>query len=840
MKISQDRWKLVLGATLALFAGGCGGLSDREADLFEKGRTAVASRDWASAGQYLDQVIEVEPKYIPAYFLRGQVHFELGKYEESIKDLTFAEASGRLEDAEKLTAVLYRGRSFLEMGRALSPDSEMRSDAGKPDDRRKARDFFLKGNLTLIEAQSLQPTSYDSNLWRGYALCRLENYRKALDILALCEKAEPARWEHRFFAALAAEGIYKINSQSLDAYFAILASGARPELAPVYEHLAAICAETAPEMARRILSIVEDYVKAVPAHSPRIDTFLAEARARRDAERKQARLKKVTNEVQGLADKGNFKEAIALIESFLKEEGESAEATRLQKDTQESWSLLLEAKTEGLVGSGEKDKLDIALKNLELARSLTNKVDRLVVIQQKLNAVQLSLSRQDTSRKIQLTYELLKSGKHQEVLDQLAATSTDGLSERDRDLYHYLRGSASYALGQWTAAVKSFSAIGQRNFDSLDVLHGLALVRSGQESAGVALLVNIPVEGRGDEVNRVLGQHFADTGEFRKAVSYLSSVKTPTPSDLEAHLKTRRELGMECYKRGDYSHAVEELQAARQILEAQLHRRVVDVYLLLGNAYFRMEDYDKAKKSYQDLSDTDLTAAEREQCRDLFLYRAQIYLREKSPDLAHADLAELVRLGGQIPPELANTYGRLVATYASFLPLEKVQYWNYTSTARDYNYTLFVKEETGGDYHVERREAGNTSVETWSRQGVVLTKKIGESIVKLPINLKPAEEALPYLEYSSQGQQCTSEIVATGQTVEVPGGKKFTDCLKVRVRRSQKVADGSIRSTRYIFYFAPNVGEVRQEIYNDDTKVPTKVSEIVLSDYALKTSELGN
>jgi len=361
----------------------------------------------------------------------------------------------------------------------------------------------------------------------------------------------------------------------------------------------------------------------------------------------------------------------------------------------------------------------------------------------------------------------------------------------------------------------------------------LALVRSGQETNGITLLENLPPEAMTEEVHRILGQHHAARGNSRIAVRHFSAIKAPSPAEIESHLQSRRKLGLEFYKSGDYPHAIEEFQAARQILEVQLHQKAVDVYLYLGNSYFRLEDFARAKKTYQDLSDTDLTAAEKEQCRELYLHRGEIHLKEKHPDLAYQDFAEFVHLGGEVPAELKDTYGRLVATYADFLPLDKVQYWNYTSTARDYSYALYVKGSENGEYKVERKEAGNTSEETWSRQGIVLTRNVGETVMKLPINLNPAEEALPFLRYTSRGQDWAAEVVAIQQTVETPGGRVFQDCLKVRVRRTQKQPDGSVQSTKNIFYFAPSVGEVKQEVYRDDTKV----SEIVLSDFVLKTQQ---
>jgi tetratricopeptide (TPR) repeat protein len=831
------KMKNIAAVVLSTFLlAGCGGLGRQEQETFERGQSALQSQDWTRASELAAAVIEAEPGYGPAYLLRGRALFELGRWPEALEDFERADAKGGLGKEEDFLTVLYRGRSWIELGRAKFPDAEIRSEKVPADDRKEARDLFVKANVTLLDAVETRPDSYDANLWRGYALLRVENYRKALDTLKVCEAIEPARWEHRFFTALAWEGTYKVNSQSIEMYLEIVGAGPRATLAPVYDHVIGISDEVAPEVYRKILSAVREYAAAVPTRSPRVEQFLAKAVAREDSERRQLKLKATVERVQDFLEREKFRDALALIETYLKEEGDNPDMGRMLRETQENWSQLLEARTEALMGTSDKEKLELALKNFELARKLTKKVDRLVVLQQKLNIVELALTRFETSRKIQQTYDLLKLGKYQEVLQALSGTSVDGLSEHDRDLYNYLRGVASYNLGQWAAAAKAFSAMSSRNFDNIDVFHGLALVRCGQESSGVAMLMNTPAEGRGDDVNRILGQYFSERGDQRKAASYFAAIKAPAPGDIEAHLRARRRLGMDAFDKGDFPRAVEELQAARQILEVQLEQRATDVYLYLGHAYFRMEDFERAKKTYQDLGESNLTAAEKEQCRDLYLCRGQIHLKEKNPDLAYKDFAEFVRLGGQVPQEVSSGYVRLVSLYADFMPLEKIQYWNYVSTTKDYNYTLYIKDGAGGQWHVERKEAGNTSEEVWSRQGIYLTKKVGESIFKVPINLQPAEEALPFVEYTSQGQDCTAEVVAIQQLVEIPGGKKFGECLKVRVRRASKGPDGKVHSTKHIFYFAPGVGEVKQELYRDDAKV----SEIILSDFAYRAADVGN
>ncbi|MBI4604890.1 MAG: tetratricopeptide repeat protein [Planctomycetes bacterium] len=826
----------ILGLLLASLHSGCGGLGEREADLFEKGRAAAAAKDWQGAIDRLNGVLEAEPDFAPALFLRGQALFALGRHGESLADLSKAEASGLLEGDERFTVVLLRGRCLLEQGRRIMPETELRSGGGGLEERRRARDLFLKANLAFLDAAALRPGDYEADLWRGCALLRLENFRKALDVLSTCESSQPGRWEHRFFAALALEGLYKVNTESIESLLSIVEQGPLPETEPVYEYLTVLSPEVAADASLRIFRAVERFAGALPGRSPRIAAFLQAERQRREAERRQAGLQAVSERVEELVEKERFREALEAIDGFLKQEGESQDITRLLRDTQERWSLLLEARAEGLLGSADRDLLETALKSLETARTLTIKVDRLVVLQQKINALELALARMAASRKIQECREHLVAGRHQVVLEELASLSPEGLGERDRDLYHYLRGVSSYHLGQWASAAKAFASVARKDFEGMDVLQGLALVRSGQEAAGIPMLAGIPLESREDDVNRLLGRHFAERGEHAKAVAYLADIKSPLPADLESQIEARRQLGLESYRRGDFQRAAEELQAARQILAVHLRRKCTDVCLHLGNAYFRLEDYPRAKEAYAQICESELTATEREECRDLFLHRARIHLLDKSPEPAYKDLAELVRLGGRIPPDLSDTYSRLAATYADFLPLDRVQYWNYVSTARDYNYTLLVKGEAGDGFRVERKEGGTVSEEVWTRQGIYLTKKVGEALIKLPVNLQPGDEALPHLSYQSQDQECTAEVVALGQAVEVPGGRKFPDCLKVRLRRLQKLPDGKMRSTRHIFYFAPDVGEVKQEIYRDDTRV----SEIVLSDWALKAPALGN
>ena len=109
-----------------LIPAGCGGLSEREASLFEQCRAALDARDWARAEANLSAVLNTSPDFTPAQFLRGRTRFELRRFDESLKDLATAQASGELTEEERLASTVYRGRCLLEEGREISPDTEFR------------------------------------------------------------------------------------------------------------------------------------------------------------------------------------------------------------------------------------------------------------------------------------------------------------------------------------------------------------------------------------------------------------------------------------------------------------------------------------------------------------------------------------------------------------------------------------------------------------------------------------------------------------------------------------------------------------------------------------------
>ena len=825
-----------LCALLAILAG-CGGLDKRQVDLLNTGNEALSAEDWEVALDCATRLLEEEPEELAAHLLRGKALFGLERYAAALETFGFLLEQDPDDPEMAYDIHMATGRCHVEMGRQVLSDRELPSAGFSTESRRHSRDFFLHANLHFSEALDLTPGAYDALLWRGYCTFRLENFPKAVEILEACNAVRPGRWEHRYFSALALEGMYKINTQSIETYLSIARDGPKSEMAPVYEHMTALHPRVTQNVANALFRHIVRFAEKHPNDSLVVREFLGRMQEQKDARERRAKLATVSREVQDLLAQDQFSHAILMIQRFLEEVEGASDIEEPLRDAKESWSKLLEARAAGLVTSDDRSLLERALATYKLSRELTQEVDRLVVLQQRINGLQLSLARKQTSRKIQVTFELLKQQKYEDVLEQLSDTSAEGLTESDRDLYHYMIGVSSFNLGKWSAATGAFRNMKRRDFEKLDAYHGLSLVKSGQKASGMEMLVGVPAEQRNDEINRLLGRHLLEDDNPERAVDYLRSIQEPTTDDSELHWKAQRDLGMNYYRKGDYGKAAERLQAACRVLESELRQRPPDVYLHLGNAHYRLDELERAKKVYQDLSNSGLTQAERKRCRDLYVHRAQIHLHEKHPDLAYRDFTEFLGLGGQLPSELQAEYGRLVATYGDFMPLDKIQYWNYVSTSTDYNYTLEVKELGTGAYQVNRREGGNTvSEETWWRQGNELTREVGNGMLRFPINLNPAEKLYPVLQYESRGMECTSEIVDINQTVRIPDRGTYKHCIKVRARKKIRTASGAVHYTKHIIFLAPGIGEVSQEIYRNDVRV----SQIVLAEFGERESNLGN
>ncbi len=105
----------------------CHSLTPGDQQIFDQGMDAINAGDWIDADRLLDEVIEKNQSYSPAYLSRGRARFELGRHSEALDDLERALEANDLLESETIEAMLFKGRSFVEIGRRqfdLVPDDE--------------------------------------------------------------------------------------------------------------------------------------------------------------------------------------------------------------------------------------------------------------------------------------------------------------------------------------------------------------------------------------------------------------------------------------------------------------------------------------------------------------------------------------------------------------------------------------------------------------------------------------------------------------------------------------------------------------------------------------------
>ena len=805
----------------------------------DTGLQAVASRRWTETERIFTTLVEKRPDYSLGHLYLGEARFHMDRPAEALKSLEHAVDDRTLADRERHHAYLLKGRTLVELGRKEVSDADFRRRAGSHDAKRRSRDFFIAANVALHNAFQIFKDSYDVLLWRAYALYRQENFRKTLDVLRACEKKRPGHWHHEFFRALALEGLHGPNTQSVEIVLELAQDAPTLEQRALYVYLTNIYREVPDKIGSKMPQLVLNFHRATGEKLPEISDFLEELERKREEERRAIVLEQTLKHSQKLAQDDRYLDALRLLKNYEAIEGANDRVTRDVNDLIARWSKLLDLQAENNLRTGDHEKLRAVVHEYHAALKMTDKLELKIALQQRINDLQLALTHLTSSKKVREIAKLLKMGEFKRVLTRLGNVKPSDLDPPDRQLYYYIEGVAHYRLAEWKSAVNAFQKVKSRTYEDVDLLHGLALVKEGERSVGIEMLSRLPPQERHDEVNRLLAGRFADGGNNTKALSYLERIKNPNSEDLELLVRCHKEIGIQSYKQGDFRRAVSELQVARKILDEKLHEPGAEVYTCLGNAYFRLEAFGKAKKVFEALINTDLTSEEKSRSREAFINLSRIHLRDRRDDLAYQRLKQFIGLGGQVPTDLKNEYGRLAATFADFMPLDRVHYWSYSSTLEDYNYTVLVKEKLSGSYHVERWESGKSQPEVWKRDGVHLVKHTGKNgavTFRVPVNLDPVERTLPFTEYTTgpgNRLRYTSEVVAVNRTVKLPDGQVFEGCLQVRVTRTIPQPSGKESRTRYVLYLAPDVGEVKQEIYQDEEKV----AETVLTGIVYKGDE---
>ncbi len=92
---------------------GCSSGLDAKGTAYVKGRELFLNKDYDSAIEQLNKVIEMDEKFVDAYNLRGNCYAALKKNDEAVKDFSKA-----IEiDPNNRGALLNRGLAYKAMGK---------------------------------------------------------------------------------------------------------------------------------------------------------------------------------------------------------------------------------------------------------------------------------------------------------------------------------------------------------------------------------------------------------------------------------------------------------------------------------------------------------------------------------------------------------------------------------------------------------------------------------------------------------------------------------------------------------------------------------------------------
>ena len=105
--------KLFLVSLMFVCVIGCSSSLDAKGTAYVKGRELFLSKDYDSAIEQFNKVIEMDEKYVEAYNMRGSCYSALKKNDEAVKDFSKA-----IEiDPNNRSAYLNRSSAYKAMGK---------------------------------------------------------------------------------------------------------------------------------------------------------------------------------------------------------------------------------------------------------------------------------------------------------------------------------------------------------------------------------------------------------------------------------------------------------------------------------------------------------------------------------------------------------------------------------------------------------------------------------------------------------------------------------------------------------------------------------------------------
>ncbi len=828
MTSSRDRLHLAAVTVITVLLGaGCGGLGQHERDALERGASALDSGRWTRARIAYTDVIDAAPEWGPAYLGRARSLLALRKLGAALSDLELAISRELLEPEELAQAWHLRGRCLVESGRDLLDDRTFRAGGVSDRVRRESRDLFLSANIAFRSSLELHPGDYDASFWRAFSLYRQENHTRALEMVRDCEKLRPGGWRHRLLEAQAWEGVNGLNTQSVAKVLAVAGEHRSAEALPVFHYLVDLCDEVPAATQEEIASAIERYLETSGTADPAIMTFVANSRQKRERDRQAERLAATLEEARRLIAAKDARGALAVLEDYSDQNGPHPEVTALVDQVNETRSRFLESRATAILDGRGPKYVVRAIETLERAASLTRQQSRREALRARIARIQAEARRHRMVAELRAVNDLLRERDWKRLAGLVARIDPRPLAPAEREFLFFVRGAVHHHRGRHADAIAAFRAVPAASrdlYDGLPLWLGLSLLARGDEAGAYPVLSEVAVGERPDDVNRRLARYRASRGEHAEVIACVSAIERPTAADRDLEAHARAAVAAAHFRDRRYAAARSELVQTIAAFGAASQPVPVETIALLATTHVELDEIAAARSVYVRWIEAWKDANRGRDRRELYLSLGRLELEAGRPASAYEAWKSYRDAGGELPQDTAAEFARLFAAFEDFLPLDRVGSWRYTvrGPAGAHTVQVGVEPDPQGDdaWRVTWTEGDLREEETWRRDGPWVVRQRGDATFRLPVRADAkAERDLPIAQYDDRGQPCGSELVAYDQHVRLQDGREFARCLKVRTQRRVQPEGANARDGKCFVWLAPDVGEVRREIFVDDRLV---------------------
>lgn len=328
-----------------------------------------------------------------------------------------------------------------------------------------------------------------------------------------------------------------------------------------------------------------------------------------------------------------------------------------------------------------------------------------------------------------------------------------------------------------------------------------ALENNNYQQAQDLCIKALKLDAKNQQAMLYLGKTYYYQKSYKNAVRYLTKVSN---HNSETYYILARIYNNKSYKKAIFYLEKSIAAATREGSK----KNIVSHHALLGQLY------EKAKKTPQALTayKKALRYAEKQRVQkkylELFRKVGMMLYTQKKLDDAGNYLKTYQNLGGRHPQ-----VSKIIVQFINYAPLNFNSKWKYrTMVNNNSSYNTYIIAAIQNEQYLLKVD-GRIGDERWYKKDGYLVKEFRNGTTDKVLKFPPRKgeswvSELPRykLEY---------RVISLSESIKVPAGK-FANCVKLEVRYSNN-------SQRYSFiYYAPEVGEVKQEKYLNNQLIFTK------------------